>query len=62
MNVGRGRYAIACNEDGGLFMDCILFRLEENRFWYVQPDGALETWLMAHKSGYDVNISDPILE
>ena len=25
----------------------------------VQPDGALETWLMAHKSGYDVNISDP---
>jgi len=59
MNVGRGRYAIACNEDGGLFMDGILFRLEENRFWYVQPDGALETWLMAHKSGYDVNISDP---
>ena len=59
MNVGRGRYAIACNEDGGLFMDGILFRLEENRFWYVQPDGALETWLMAHKSRYDVNISDP---
>ena len=62
MNVGRGRYAIACNEDGGLFMDGILFRLEENRFWYVQPDGALETWLMAHKSGYDVNISIPIPE
>ena len=59
LKVGRGRYAIACNEEGGLFMDGILFRLEENKFWYVQPDGALETWLMAHKIGFDVTITDP---
>jgi len=59
LKVGRGRYAIACNEEGGLFMDGILFRLEENKFWYVQPDGALETWLMAHKTGFDVTITDP---
>ena len=24
-----------------------LFRLGPHRFWYVQPDGALETWLLA---------------
>lgn len=59
LKVGRGRYAIACNHNGGLFMDGVLFRLEEKKFWYVQPDGALETWLMAHKNGFDVTISDP---
>ncbi len=56
---GRGRYAIACTSDGGIFMDGILFKLSENRYWYVQPDGALEEWLVAHKDGFDVTISDP---
>ena len=56
---GRGRYAIACTPRGGVFMDGLLFRMSENRFWYVQPDGALETWLIAHSEGFDVTISDP---
>lgn len=56
---GRGRYAIACTADGGIFMDGILFKLAGNRYWYVQPDGALEEWLVAHKDGFDVTISDP---
>ena len=56
---GRGRYAIACTHEGRLFIDGILFRLGENRFWYVQPDGALETWLLAHSAGYDVSVTDP---
>ena len=56
---GRGRYAIACTPDGGTFMDGILFKLAQNRFWYVQPDGALEEWLIAHSDDFEVNISDP---
>ena len=56
---GRGRYAIACTPDGGVFMDGILFKLSEGKYWYVQPDGALETWLIAHSEGFDVTISDP---
>lgn len=56
---GRGRYAIACTPDGGTFMDGILFKMEENRFWYVQPDGALEAWLIAHSDGFEIKISDP---
>ena len=40
-------------------MDGVLFRLEDDRFWYVQADGAFETWLTAHSGGYDVTISDP---
>ena len=56
---GRGRYAIACTPQGGVFMDGVLFRLGGERFWYVQADGAFETWLMAHSGGYDITISDP---
>ncbi len=56
---GRGRYALACTHRGRLFMDGVLFRLGNNRFWYVQPDGALEAWLIAHSDGLDVSISDP---
>lgn len=56
---GRGRYAIACTGDGGIFMDGILFKLAHNRYWYVQADGALEAWLAAHKDGFDVRVSDP---
>lgn len=56
---GRGRYAIACTPQGGVFMDGVLFRLDTDRYWYVQADGPLETWLVAHSEGYDITISDP---
>ena len=56
---GRGRYCIACTHDGGTFMDGILFKMAENCYWYVQPDGALEPWLVAHKADFDVRIFDP---
>ena len=56
---GRGRYAIACTPQGGVFMDGVLFKLADDRYWYVQADGAMETWFVAHSGGYDVRISDP---
>lgn len=56
---GRGRYAITCTPQGGVFMDGLLFNLSKDRYWYVQPDGALETWLIAHSDGFDTKISDP---
>ncbi len=59
MEEGRARYAIACTDRGRLFMDGVLFRLGQERFWYVQPDGALETWLLAHSPGFDVAVTDP---
>ncbi len=57
--VGRGYYTLACTHSGGLFMDGILFRLGETRFWFVQPDGDMHTWFLAHNTGFDVTISDP---
>lgn len=59
MAEGRGYYAIACTPRGGVFMDGVVFRLGKDRFWYVQADGAFETWLAAHCGGFDVSISDP---
>ncbi len=59
MNVGRGRYTLACTHFGGIFMDGIVFRLAVDKFWFVQPDGDLKTWLLAHQEGYRVNITDP---
>ena len=59
MSERRGYYAIACTPQGGIFMDGVVFRLGEDRFWYVQADGPFETWLMAHSGGFDVTITDP---
>ena len=59
MEVGRGRYVLICTHEGGIFMDGILFRLAENRFWFVHPDGDLDMWLLAHSRGFDVKVSDP---
>lgn len=59
MREGRGYYAVACTPEGGIFMDGVVFRLGETRFWYVQADGPFETWLAALSAGFDVTISDP---
>ena len=47
MTEGRGYYAIACTPQGGIFMDGVMFRLAEDRFWYVQAEGPMEAWLVA---------------
>ena len=59
MTEGRGYYALACTPQGGIFMDGVVFKLAENRFWYVQADGPFEAWLSAFSAGFDVTISDP---
>ena len=59
MAIGRGRYVIACTFDGCLFMDGILFKLAENHFWFVHPDGELDAWLLANRDGFDITITDP---
>ena len=38
LRIGRGSYGLLCHQGGGLVCDGILFRLEEDRFWYVHAD------------------------
>ncbi len=59
MRVGRCSYQFACFEDGGMITDGVLVRLAEDRFWFVQADGDLISWLRAHASGLDVAVRDP---
>ena len=59
LDEGKGLYALACTPQGGIFMDGVVFKLNENKYWYVQADGDFETWLLAHTEGFQVTISDP---
>lgn len=56
---GRCTYGIACWPDGGVLVDGILFRLDEERFWYVQADGDFVGWVSAHALAHDVEVRDP---
>ena len=40
-------------------MDGVLFRLDKDRYWFVQPDSDIDTWLLALNTGFDVTVSDP---
>jgi len=59
MKIDRGRYALICTHQGGIFMDGILFRLAETRFWFVHPDGDLEPWLLAHPKSRVLQLQGP---
>lgn len=59
LRVGRGSYGLLCHQRGGLVCDGILFRIAEDRYWYVHADADVYTWLVAHAQGLDVDISDP---
>ena len=59
LRVGRATYAIACNHSGGVVMDGVVMRIEDDRYWYVLADGEFTTWMEAHRAGYDVEVRDP---
>ena len=59
VKIGRCGYGVACYEDGGLLVDGIVLRLEQDKFWYAQADGDFYSWARAHSSGMDVAITDP---
>lgn len=56
---GRCGYGLACYHDGGLIVDGVLLRLEQDKFWYAQADGDFYSWARAHAVGMDVTVSDP---
>ena len=59
LRVGRGSYGLLCHQGGGLVCDGILFKLDEDRFWYVHADADVYLWLVAHAHDYKVEINDP---
>ena len=48
LRLGRARYGVICNQEGGIIDDCIVYRLEEQRFLLVPNAGnagAVLAWL-----------------
>lgn len=59
LKIGRARYALACQTDGGILMDGVVMRLSENCYWFAKADGEFDRWLEAHSIGYDLTLKDP---
>ena len=59
LRVGRGSYGLLCHQGGGMVCDGILFRIGEERYWYVHADADVYLWLVAHAADYAVEIRDP---
>ena len=59
--VGRARYTLVCQEDGGILNDPVLLRLDEDRFWLSLADSDILLWAkgVAHGLGPDVEITEP---
>ena len=56
----RGKYAILCNERGGIVNDPVLLRLDRDEFWFSASDSDLLLWLQGVNVGlgHDVDIAE----
>lgn len=61
MAVGRARYTLVCQGDGGILNDPVLLRLGQNHFWLSLADSDILLWAkgVAHDSVFDVSIAEP---
>lgn len=60
LRVGQARYALLCNEQGGILDDVLVYRLE-TAYWLVVNAANREKilrWLVQHQSGWDVHLED----
>ena len=57
---GNGKYAILCNDKGGIINDPVLLRLAEDEFWFSLSDSDLMLWLQGVNVAkkYDVTIDE----
>ena len=54
---GNGKYAILCNEKGGILNDPVLLRLTEDEFWFSLSDTDLMLWLQGVNVSKKYNVS-----
>ena len=59
LKIGKARYSLACQADGGILMDGVVMRLSDSCFWFAKADGEFDRWLEAHSMGFNVNLRDP---
>ena len=52
----HGKYAILCNEAGGVLNDPVLLRLSEDEFWFSLSDSDLMFWLQGVNVGMKADV------
>ncbi|NKE36818.1 aminomethyl transferase family protein [Natronococcus sp. JC468] len=52
----RGKYAICCNQDGGILNDFVLLRPDDDEFWFSIADSDLLQWLQGVTVGNDFDV------
>ena len=59
--VGRGRYVVFTDHNGGIINDAVLLRVEEGKYWLSPGDGDVILWAqgIAMGRGLDVNVTEP---
>jgi aminomethyltransferase len=58
IKIGRAGYALACNHEGGVVMDGVLMRPNEEQLIYVQANGDFLNWANAQALDFEVTIQD----
>lgn len=60
VKVGKGRYVILCNEEGGIINDPVLLRPYEDEFWFSLSDSDTSLWLQALKlmNNFDCTVKE----
>ncbi|QDI91109.1 aminomethyl transferase family protein [Salicibibacter halophilus] len=60
LKVGKARYVILCNEEGGILNDPVLLRPAEDEFWFSLSDTDIALWLQALnlKSAFDCTVRE----
>lgn len=59
--IGQCKYALICDEHGGIINDPVLLKLAEDRFWFSLADSDMLLWAkgLAVAGGWDVEVREP---
>ena len=54
--IGQCKYALICDENGGIINDPVVLRLDEDRFWLCPSDSDLHLWMKGVRVGMGLDV------
>lgn len=64
IEVGRVRYALVCDQSGGILDDVLVYRFQEDYLLVVNASNRLKIleWIETHQNGHDVTVTDRTID